>query len=95
VSVSHAVNVCEKVDGQIDRSNSWRSCATASFTGSLPKEELMNFLEVTPNRGGSPAYNHLANDDHIDDICSNADQESQVLHMSKIADLHEKSYWRA
>ncbi|OEL32965.1 hypothetical protein BAE44_0006017, partial [Dichanthelium oligosanthes] len=97
-SASHSVKVSEKVDGQIDRSNSASSvdqkvsCATASFPGSLPKEESTNFLEVAPDRGFSPAYNHLSNNDRFKDICSNADPESQELHVSNIADLLDMSY---
>ncbi|RLM79458.1 myb-related protein 3R-1-like [Panicum miliaceum] len=99
-SVSHSVNVSEKVDGQIATSNSLSSMdqkassATASFPGSLPKEESTNFLEVTPNRGLSTMYNHLSND-YFDGMCSSVDPESQGLHLSSIADLLDMPYCKS
>ena len=99
-SVSHSVNVSEKVDGQIAISNSLScmdqkaSSATASFPGSLPKEESTNFLEVAPNRGLSITYDHLSND-CFDGICSSADPESQELHLSSIADLLDMPYCKS
>ncbi|KAG2657674.1 transcription factor MYB3R-4-like isoform X6 [Panicum virgatum] len=99
-SVSHSVNVSEKVDGQIFRSNSLScmdqkaSSATGSFPGSLPKEESTNFLEVTPNRGLCTTYDHLSND-CFDGICSSADRESQELHLSSIAYLLDMPYCKS
>ncbi|CAL4888566.1 unnamed protein product [Urochloa decumbens] len=97
-SVSYSVNASEKADEQIVRSHSLSSvdqkgsCASASFPGSLPKEESMNFLEVTPNRGFSPACNHLSNNDCFNHICSSADPEPQEGLLSDIADLLDMPY---
>ena len=99
-SVSHSVNVSEKVHGQIAISNSLScmdqkaSSATGSFPGSLPKEESTNFLEVTPNRGLCTTYDHLSND-CFDGICSSADRESQELHLSSIAYLLDMPYCKS
>lgn len=97
-SISHSVNISEKVDGQVGRSNYLSSVdqkapsVTESFPGSLPKEESTDFLELTHDRGFSSVYNHLSNSDHFDDICSSADPESQELNLSNIADLLDMSY---
>ncbi|CAN6243882.1 unnamed protein product [Urochloa humidicola] len=106
-SVPHSVNVSELVDGQIVGSSlpviteekavsslssldQNLSCIAANSPTSLKIEESTKFLEVPPSF--FPARNFQSRNVHSDVICSNADPESQELHLTNIADLLDMSY---
>ncbi|CAL4970068.1 unnamed protein product [Urochloa decumbens] len=106
-SVPHSVNVSEMVDGQlvgsslpvqteekvvsllssVDRKASF---VAANSSTSLKKEESTKFLEVPPSF--FPARSFQSSNVHSDVIYSNADPESQELHLTNIADLLDMSY---
>ncbi|CAL5058921.1 unnamed protein product [Urochloa decumbens] len=105
--VPHSVNVPEMVDGQIvgfslpviteekvvsslSSLDQNVSCVPANSPTSLKKEQSTKFLEVPPSF--FPARSFQARNVHSDVICSNADPESQELHLTNITDLLDMSY---